>query len=390
MSQFYSTLLLLVFLIKNALNYKLKSEYYQSTQIYKQTKINEEDFLIDIDLTVDLDSKSVFLLKLSIGNDNKTYKVNFDTGSTLFTIADVNCSKCSSSIVKYDHNQSETYITNNQFFRKQYGIGYVYGILSSDIVSLSSEIPSFRLDFLLCDEYPFEFDGIIGFQHNPQEKSFVDVMYSEKIIKKRLISQFILNDNQNKALLTIGEYPSILKERICEYGNEDFINKCEVYENSTHWQCRSSEVSVLNNKNEIEILPFSFDFIFDTGSSHNYISKKIFDYFSITIFKESINNNICHIQKISNRSMFLCNDKIFSQFKRMSLYFGLYKLELEGKEMFEEIGNGQFMFIFVGNKKSSSSNILGMASLKHFIIVFDSDEHVIKFNRLDELLDLFN
>jgi len=78
---------------------------------------------------------------VGLGTPPQVADYDFDTGSSNFWIASVQCSNCPAT--GYDHTKSSTYVANGEYLAIQYGSGSVSGFLSQDTTTIAGlTVPS--------------------------------------------------------------------------------------------------------------------------------------------------------------------------------------------------------------------------------------------------------
>ena len=85
-------------------------------------------------------SNAQYYGEISIGSDNQSFTVVFDTGSSNLWVPSSECHLSDFACDlhhKYNHKKSSTYVANGEDFQIQYGSGAVKGFLSTDDVTIA-------------------------------------------------------------------------------------------------------------------------------------------------------------------------------------------------------------------------------------------------------------
>lgn len=354
-----------------------------------QNNINEEDFLIDIKMTSSLESKLMFEIDLFIGlhnQDKQSFKVMFDTGSTMLIVANKNCKVCSSKIKKFDETISKTALSTKENKGFNYGIGSVSGVVYKDYVSIGSLHPVY-LPFLLCDYIDLEeFDGIIGSlpDETDNDVNIVNIYKKNGLIKKNMISKYLISDTE--AVLGIGEYPEALNKKM------DTINKCSINKPAVYWECTSLFLSKRKGDNEKKY-DLNEKIIFDTGSNYNFVSKRVFEMIvSVMEFDKLVNKGICQYITSVFKSVVCFKSVFYNSIDELNLGLFLNEagstknvLSLKLNELFIS-SLDTFTFVFKGRLDDDNKrNIIGMATLRNFITMFNNEDSTVEFANLDEV-----
>lgn len=354
-----------------------------------KNNVNEEDFLIDIKMESSLESKLIFQIDLFIGldkQDKQSFKVMFDTGSTMLIVANKNCKVCSSKIKKFDETISKTALSTKENIGFNYGIGSASGVLYKDYVSIGSLQPVY-LPFLLCDYIDLEeIDGIIGSlpDENDNDVNILNLYKKNGLIKKNMISKYLISDTV--AVLGIGEYPEALNKKM------DNINKCSINKPAVYWECTSLFLSKRKGDNEKKYV-LKEKMIFDTGSNYNFVSKSVFEMIvSVMEFDKLVSKGICqYITKVFN-SVVCYKSVFYNSIDELNLGLFLNEagstkniLSFKLNELFIP-SLDTFTFVFKGRLgNDNNKNIIGMATLRNFITVFNNEDSTVEFANLDDV-----
>jgi len=91
---------------------------------------------VNLNLTNSLPQGSAsYYGSVGIGTPAQVGDFDFDTGSSNFWVASVQCSTCPATL--YDHTKSSTYLANGEYLSIQYGVGSVSGFLSEDTTTIA-------------------------------------------------------------------------------------------------------------------------------------------------------------------------------------------------------------------------------------------------------------
>lgn len=251
---------------------------------------------------------------------------------------------------------------------------------------------SVYLPFILCNEMDQStYDGILGSLHNHYEEyDIITQLYNSNIISHRLFSQYIISDT--KGVMTIGDYPEILKGEVIKKGNEDFVDYCNIPIEEKGWVCESDQIIIKDNYGNEKKYKQSLKIKFDTGSSNN-ISSQLYDLIVNNYFSNYINEGICKLITQQLLTVLICNKSIFSknEIETIKIYFGRKYFSINKNELFTFSPSlGQYMMTFIRRKSlytsnSDLSNIIGMSSLRNYITIFNKDDYKFGFVRVDSI-----
>lgn len=344
----------------------------------------------------------LYTIKLSIGNPTQEFEVIVDTGSFLLWIPSSKCKVCYYNKNKLNEEKSMSLVKNSEFMELRYISGRIAGNIAYDLIKFSSNNDSFSLNlqipkfkFLLSNqvEAPIKVDGIIGLsrKYTKYDPSFslIDYLYTNKIIKRKIFSQKI-EDEDVDSRFTIGNLPKEIQDDI---GN---FTKCSTikfnYSVDSYWACNLNQILLV--KKEGFQSQFSIDkpkafqitneqkpVIFDTGSNVILAPIELADKFRDIFFRELIDNKTCMMLDDDNSSSgFRCNkDANFENFPIIKFVFdNNFTYDLNTKDLFIESYNG-YMFRIIFSKVPGNGWLLGQPFLKQYHMVFDHEDNSVGF-----------
>lgn len=384
-----------------------------------QTNKNEEFYQLEGDTLINLYKMKdgLYTIKLNLGDPSKEFEVIVDTGSFILWIPSSKCTNCYENKNQMDIEKSKSLKTSKDRLELKYISGSIAGNVSYDIVRFgNSKSYLKKFKFLLSDyiNAPVRVDGIIGFtrkytKYDP-EFSFVESLYKNGLIKRKIFSQNIDNENEENSKFSIGNLPKEISSDI-----ENFT-KCRANEDNaqvnSYWTCNlktvlfveknkyQNDIKFLNqNENNSTEKQKAFEMvnpendisdehmiaIFDTGSNIVVAPPEYFIKFKKLFFQKFIDQKICHLIGDSEGSnSFKCMENIdFNSFPILKFVLdNNYTYEIEAKHLFTPSYNG-FLFRIVFGNVPGKGWLLGQPFLRQYHIVFDQEENTIGLHNGD-------
>jgi len=188
--------------------------------------------IYELPMKGDINTLQAFYIQAALGSPPQTLNLLVDTGSTDLIVPSSNCSSCG-SIRHYNSYSSTTSISSYSCsafsvpcsfcYVDSCGVGDVYGggestgvgFISSDLLSLSSNIPRVKviLSQILFESVtegsgpfiPPPIDGIIGLSYTQnsvtRSPNFFDVLYSQGAVSDNVFAHCLSNDRGGKLIL---------------------------------------------------------------------------------------------------------------------------------------------------------------------------------------------
>ena len=365
----------------------IKSNYKYSS--YRTTsKIFIEEGITKIN------SNHLFLANIKIGSQSQPFRLILDTGSSITWVADINSNIEGSSKISnsFDPASSSTCVVLPEMFNIKYGTGECSGYYCIDTIKYLNN-KQFKLKLGLVKSALFDFDeadGIIGLSRFSEGTgtSFINRLYSEKIIDNRMFSLKFASNNLH---IPMG------KMFIGRHGDFNKTNSfsCDLIENNNEnkyfWTCQLKSFG-LKNGNKLLSSNNTINIIFDTGTNFIFLP---FEF--IQEMENDLSKVGCKILEYTDQT------KEGNNFDTMG-YINEYRLVCSAYDLPQiqfVIGNTTFMipnhlaFYFEGgfaysyilfvltNNKAGSSYIFGSPFFMSFHTLFDNDNKRLEFYPLD-------
>jgi hypothetical protein len=348
----------------------------------------------------------LFSIKLSLGNPSKEFEVILDTGSFLLWIPSSECHNCFRNKNSLDVRGSKSLIKSKDTLEVRYLSGGISGNVSFENLKIGKKFNLNKFKFLLSDKIdaPVSVDGIIGLSrvYKKYDPSFslIDSLFKSGMIKRKMFSQKIDEDNLENSKFSIGNLPKEISEDLSNF------TKCNVikdrYSVDSFWSCNLKNVLFMNrNSNILDNKAFDFTVhsdseskpaIFDTGSNVIIAPSEYFDKFKNLFFKDLIDNKSCNLlEDYYDSQSFRCSKNVdFNSFPVLKFVFdNNYAYELDIKSLFVSNINGYLFRIIFGNVPGSGW-LLGQPFLKQFHVVFDHDDNTVGLYRNKPLRKIHN
>jgi hypothetical protein len=346
----------------------------------------------------------LYTIKLTIGNPSQEFEVIVDTGSFLLWIPSSKCTSCFYNKNKLNEEKSQSLVKNSEFMELKYISGRIAGNIAYDMIKFNSNnsvnpnplLPKFK--FLLSNQVdaPVKVDGIIGLsrKYSKYDPSFslIDYLYTNKVIKRKMFSQKIEDDDVDSRF-TIGNLPKEIQDDI---GN---FTKCSAitfnYSVDSYWACNLKQILFVKkdeknvsqnslNMSKLKAYEITSDqkpAIFDTGSNVILAPTELADKFRDIFFRELLDNKTCMMLDDDNSSSgFRCNkDANFENFPIIKFVFdNNFTYDLKTKDLFLESYNG-YMFRIVFGRVPGNGWLLGQPFLRQYHMVFDHEDNSVGF-----------
>ena len=368
------------------INSKISSKYSS----YKESqKIFIEEGVTKIN------SNHLFLANIKIGSESQPFRLLLDTGSSITWIADINSQIEGETKIsnRFDPSSSKTCIVLQEMFNIKYGTGERSGYYCIDTIKYLNN-KQFRIKLGLAKKALFDFeeaDGIIGlsrFNEN-METSFINRLYTEKIIDNRMFSLKFASNNLHIPMgkMFIGKHNDFNKKNAFS---------CDLLENDEDskyfWTCQLKYFALVNNNIQLISNNYTINIIFDTGTNFIFLP---FEY--IKEIEPDLNKLGCRIVEFKEATKEGNNFEALGLAKEYRLICSSYDLP---KIQFK-LGNTTFIIpnhlafyndrglaysyiLFVlTNNKGGNPYIFGSPFFMSFHTLFDNDNKKLEFYPLD-------
>ena len=408
----------IIFLIINVILFSVVSCAYYSKNLERKLQNNCTNFICLEQLILtnnsnpldnisaltpsDPESQKFSVLKLSnrkdvqyygeifVGTPKKKMTVIFDSGSNRLWVPSSQCSTCRHFSVRYNPLTSKTSEKVNQIKSISFAVGFVYGEIYRDIVSLNSHgamLKPFNRE-LFAENYKFISinkemnlsgtisDGVMGLgidNEGDPYNSFIETLYNQQQISAPAFTFYLLGVN-NISRLYVGD---ILNNVYLSKLFKTNLHECYVDKNSIYWECSTPNgVQLINqNNNRKHLFNTNAKMIFDSGSSYTLIPKN--DLMAIMNFLKAEHNCI-----ISNSNQLLCQCSSPDEFGKIILNFdskNKFCLNLNQMIEFAKRDKYQCHFQITMEQYDLNTWVLGDSSLRKNLISFNMYERKISF-----------
>lgn len=333
------------------------------------------------------DVNDQMLAELCLGTPSQCFKVIIDTGSVLLWVGENNCRKCKSKNL-FNPYISNTFNNMTYHYSIKYGTGAVNGYLGHDKISFN-DISIDKLKFLVVLEQMdfYGSDGIVGLGYDytdigfnkPKEFSFIDQLYEQGKINKRIFSQKYHSDSSG--VMVIGDYPDEV------VNDKDNYATCDVIPNflgsrNFYWHCNLRGI-FFGFDNVNDTIAVNKPALLDTGTNIIVVDYDFFIDIADKYLKEYINSRQCWVIEEQNNLMYQCvRNLLLNSLRDVNFVFGNYAMKMEPNDLFYIDSNDmtKIRLIITSNKSRSTNEwIIGEPLLKKFHMVFDKEEGKVGF-----------
>ena len=308
-------------------------------------------------------------INIFMGIPPQEFNLIIDTGSNDFWVYDIDCKECLFNN-SFKKNNSITFQNTEKNKQLNYFSGTINGMICSDTLKLKDIILN-NFHFLLVNEsyINIRIDGIIGFNRKNENESFIEQLFNNKMIDKKI---FVTDFYNNK--IYISEIPKYL------IGNDNITINYNRNNNTKDWTIPIDNIIINNtifhlNENDKNI-------IIDSGNNGLIIPFKYYEFFKENLFQQLLNKKICSLEQISLSLLYLefqiqCNNNILNEelfllnnitFTIESNLFNISLISLFNKDEFTF--NINFIQTILFEKW-----IFGIQLLETHPIIFDKDNN---------------
>ncbi|OMJ84768.1 hypothetical protein SteCoe_14021 [Stentor coeruleus] len=180
--------------IKEKKSFRLSSA--EKISLSKKTKVNDYYAL-------------QYYADFKLGSPGQTISMILDTGSSYAWVPNINCS-CHTTTHQFSASASSTYKNLSIEKDVEYGMGYIKGTLSTDVLSingLKAEDMKFILVSQSSDLDGLAADGLVGLAFNSLSDGypvFVEVLYEQNVIEKPVFSFYLGESSKKDSFITFG------------------------------------------------------------------------------------------------------------------------------------------------------------------------------------------
>ena len=232
-------------------------------------------------------STGLYHINLTVGSNNQTFNLIFDTGSSIMWFYDKECIGCQYNN-SFNKSESKTYQNSTTEKNLSYLSGLLKGNISMDNIQFAGiKIQQFKFVLIHYSTLKVKFDGIIGFNKltnkMPGESiTFIDQLFDKRKIEKKKF----LCDIKNTGKIYIGEIP----EHLSKHEVIGFVSK----RSGNDWWVNFEKLIVKNKTYELN--ETEQNIILDSGTNGLLFPLNLLDYFKDNLFNELINEKICQIK----------------------------------------------------------------------------------------------
>lgn len=324
--------------------------------------------------------------KIFFGSEKEQHSVIFDTGSNILWLPSYDCIGCHNSTL-FNYSSSSTYKSYKTVSNITYALGFVKGIDSSDLISLSplkEKNDSFRINFLLVNEEKelnALADGVLGLGISykyPEKESYVWGLYTNNLISNPKFTVF-LNKNTEKSFIYFGDINT--QNEINSNSAIEYKNKCKVRNNIPYWACFSTSIHTESNK------IFRPDYnlvVFDTGTSYLILPND--DLTKLVNVISKYDSNTCGLTKYNQLVCKCSSPKDFDNFEIELDSGSTVKVNTEDLIYYDPSLIYSCVFEIIATSSDDIDLwILGDSVLRSTIIEFDMKDKMIRFENRNDI-----